>query len=167
MNEALVKSSILDLVRELERAGVLSPIHLDLSSRPDLSLDQLVGLAGMFGQINNASRWWIADLHHFTEMRHGEYVAQVMDATGLAPQTIENIVSVGNRVPPARRRLGVSFSNHAEVASLSPNEQRHWLKVAQEENLTKTELRSRIRPLELPPAGRTVTCPNCGGEVTI
>jgi hypothetical protein len=127
-----------------------------------------MALATYFGAINNGSRWWIADLHEFVELRHGEYVAQVMEATGLAPQTIENIVSVGRRVPPSRRRLGVSFSAHAEVASLPPNDQRHWLKVVAEERLTRVELRARLKP-ELPPAveKRTVICPHCGRELDI
>lgn len=163
-----VHPSGLELIRQLEEAGALTPMYLDLSSRPDLSVEACTSLAALFGQINHSSRWWIADLHEYVEMRHGEYVAQIMSATGLAPQTIENIISVGRRVPPSRRRLGVTFSLHAEVAALPPNEQRHWLKVAQEEALTKTELRARLRP-ELPPAVERppLTCPHCGKEVNL
>lgn len=160
MSNLVQRSTGLELATELEKAGALTPTSLDLSSRPDLSLEACTSLAALFGSLNHASRWWIADLHEFTEMRHGEFVAQVMDATKLSPQTIENIVSVGKRVPPSRRRDGVAFSTHAEVAALPPNEQRHWLKVAKDENLTKMELRSRIRPNEDPP---TKLCPHCGG----
>lgn len=166
----LAPRSTLQLVRELEDAGALTSKHLDLSKRPDLSVDQLTSLASLFGSINHSSRWWIADLHQFTEMRHGEYVAQVMEATNLSPQTIENIVSVGRRVPPSRRYPPhvLAFSTHAEVAPLPPNEQRHWLKVAKDEGLSKMELRQRIRPKELPPIeSKVVTCPHCGGEVAV
>lgn len=158
--------SILALVRALEESGSLSAKHLDLSERPNLTVEQLTAMAAFFGQLNSSSRWWIADLLQFVEMRHGEYVAHVADATGLAPQTIENIMSVGRRVPVSRRRVGVSFSLHAEVAALSPNDQRHFLKVAADEGLTKMELRARIRPNELP-AGRTVECPSCGERITV
>lgn len=128
-------------------------------------METCTALAAFFGQVNHASRWWIADLHEYVDLRHGEYVAQVMEATKLSPQTVENIISIGRRVPPSRRRDGVSFSNHAEVAALPPNDQRHWLKVAHDENLTKTELRARLRP-ELPPAVKAaLTCPHCGREV--
>lgn len=157
---------VLEIVQALEQCGALTAQSLDLSSRPHLTIEQLTSMAAFFGQLNSASRWWISDLLHYVEMRHGEYVAHVADATGLAPQTIENIMSVGRRVPARRRRIGVSFSLHAEVAALLPNEQRHWLKVAEEENLTKTELRARIRPKELPP-GKTVKCPNCGREISV
>lgn len=151
-----------ELLRALEDAGAISPSHLDLSSRPDLSLETCMSLAALFGQVNTSSRWYIADLLEYVEMRYGEYVAQVADATKLAPQTIENILSIGRRVPPERRVDGVTFSVHAEVAALEPPDQRRWLKVAKDENLTKMELRGRIKP-ELPPAVRpTMTCPHCG-----
>jgi hypothetical protein len=165
---SLVESvSGLELVRELEKAGALTPTMLDLSFRPNTTVEELTQLAALFGQVNHSSRWWIADLHEFAEMRHGEYVAQVMEATRLSPQTIENIVSVGKRVPPNRRRRELAFSTHAEVASLPPNDQRHWLKVALDEGLSKMELRNRIRPKELPPATRTIACPHCGGEIEL
>lgn len=101
----------------------------------------------------------------FTELRYSEYVAQVALATRLSEHTIENIISVANRVPPSRRREGVSFSIHAEVTRLPPNDQRHWLKVAADENLTRAEFRARLKP-ELPPA-RTMTCPHCGEEISL
>lgn len=147
-------ASGLELARTLEQAGALTPTSLDLSERPNLTLEQLTALATFFGQLNHSSRWWIADLHEYTEMRHGEYVAQVMEATRLSPQTIENIVSVGKRVPPSRRRPELAFSTHAEVASLPPSEQRHWLKVAKDRGLSKRELRDLIRPKEIT-AGRS------------
>jgi hypothetical protein len=156
------RTSGLELVAQLEAAGALTPTSLDLSTHPDLPLESCMQLAALFGAVNSGSRWWIADLHEFVEMRHGEFVAQVMEATKLSEQTIENIVSVGKRVPPSRRRDGVTFSAHAEVASLTPNEQRHWLKVVAEENLTKTELRARIRP-GLEPR-KMIRCPHCGEE---
>jgi hypothetical protein len=161
---SLVSTDIppLELIRTLEDAGALSPSRLDLSSRPDLSVETCTSLAAFLGQINNSSRWWIADLLEYVEMRHGEFVAQVAEATGLAPQTIENILSIGRRVPPERRVDGVTFSVHAEVAALPPADQMRWLRVAKEERLTKVELRAKIKP-ELPPAVRnTLTCPHCG-----
>lgn len=120
-------------------------------------------MAAYFGTINRGSRWWIADLYEYVDLRHGEYVAQVMEATKLAPQTITNIISIGKRVPPSRRREGVPISSHAEVAALPPNDQRHWLKVAYDENLSRDELRARLRP-ELPLAVPPLTCPHCGKE---
>lgn len=154
---------ILELLRELEESGALTATSLDLSSRPDLSIETCTALAAFFGHVNRGSRWWIADLYEYVNLRHGEYVAQVMEATKLAPQTIMNIISIGNRIPPSRRREGIPISIHAEVAALPPNDQRHWLKVAHDENLSRDELRARLKP-ELPPAV-VKTCPHCGKEI--
>jgi hypothetical protein len=162
-----LQQPVVRLIHDLEASGALTPTALDLSSRPDLPLETCTALAAFFGQVNHSSRWWIGDLLEFVEMRHGEYVAHVADATGLAPQTIENIMSVCRRVPPSRRRPGVPFSLHAEVAALAPQEQSKWLEVAESEKLTKTELRARLRPNPLPPARRQITCPRCGERIDV
>jgi len=157
----------LEVIRSLEESGALTPTHLDLSMRPDLPLETLISMATFFGQVNSSSRWWIADLLEYTEMRYGEYVAQVAAATQLAPQSIENILSIGRRVPAERRIDGVTMSVHAEVAALPAQDQNRWLQIAKNENLTKMELRAKIKP-ELPPAVvRTITCPHCGEEVEL
>lgn len=165
MNVPAVRASTA-LIRDLEEAGALTPTQLDLSGYP-VTIELLEALATFFGELNDSTRWWIADLLNYTEMRYGEYVAHIAEFTGLAEQTIENYISIGRRVPPSRRRRGVKFSTHGEVAALSPNEQRHWLKIAADEKLKKMELRARLKP-ELPPAVvRTVTCPHCGGTVEL
>lgn len=147
MGEIAVRNnaSVLALVYELESAGVLTATSLDLSSRPDLTYDQLESLVAYWGYVHNTSRWALFDTLRTIEMRHGDLVAQAAELTGLAPSTIENGMSIVNKVPRSRRRAGVHFSTHAEVTALGPNEQRRWLKTAEEENLTKIELRARIR----------------------
>ena len=48
-------------------------------------------------------------------------------------------------MPLERRNPKLSFTAHAEVAALEPEEQKRWLKVAEEEDLRTHELRDRIR----------------------
>lgn len=167
MSELVIRDeSTFALVRELEEAGALTSTSLDLSSRPDLSYEQCEAIAAFFGHVHDASRWWVFDLLLQIEMRHGELVAQAAEATGLRPQSIENGMSIARRIPKSRRREGVTFSTHGEIAALSPNDQKHWLKVADEERLTKAELRARIKaerdghPDVLPPESEI--CPQCG-----
>ncbi len=145
MTELALRSDTFALIRTLEESGALTPTNLDLSSVPDLDYETCEALAAFLGHVNHASRWWIASLIIYSEEVHGEAVAQIADATGLAPTTLENISSIGRRVPPSVRRPNLSFSVHAEVASLKPFEQIEWLDVAEAEHLTKSELRSRIR----------------------
>ena len=60
----------------------------------------------------------IGDALRYGERRWGETYAQVMDATGMAYQTLANAKWVASRVPVQRRRTELSWSHHAEVASL-------------------------------------------------
>ncbi len=147
MGEVAIRDngSAFALVQELERTGVLTATSLDLSMRPDLDYEQLETLVVYFAYINNTSRWALFDTLRTIDMRHGDLVAQAAELSGLAPSTIENGMSIVNKVPKQRRRAGLHFSTHAEVTSLSPNDQKRWLKTAEVERLTRDELRARIK----------------------
>jgi hypothetical protein len=165
MTELAVKNTVA-LLAELEEAGAVIDNGLFLPA--DLEWEKYEALGAMLGSLHHFNSFLIGDWLLYGEHTYGEKYAQAATRVGLSEQTLANYQSIANRVPPSRRRLTVSFSIHAEVASLSPNEQRHWLKVAEEEGLTKMELRERIRPQgELPPAGRSMTCPHCGGEIQL
>jgi len=158
------------LVRELEISGILTATGLDLSKRPDLGYSELESLAAFFGYVQEVSRWALYDTMLTIERRHGDdFVAQAALVTGRQEQTINNGMSIARRIPPSRRRDGVTFSTHAEVAAESPNDQRHWLKVASDERLTKIELRSRVQAKKeghanvLTPEPKV--CPTCHREL--
>ena len=161
MTELALRSDTFSLIRDLEEAGALTTTHLDLSERPDLDYETCESLAAFFGNINHASRWWLADIIIYSEEVHGQLVGQIAEATGLAPSSIENITSIGRRVPPSIRRPNLSFSVQGEVASLTPLEQIKWLDVAENERLTKAELRSRIRASKAP-EGEDILTPALG-----
>ena len=67
----------------------------------------------------------------------------MVNATGFAEQTLRNDAWVCSKVEPERRRADVSFALYAEVASLPPAEQDRILSEAQENNLTRAEVRAR------------------------
>lgn len=145
MTEIVLYEQSYTLWKELEQSGALTTTGLDLSSRPDLTYDQLEALAAFWGHVQEVSKWALFDTLLAIEMRHGELVAQAAEATGRQPSTIENGMSIARKIPKSRRREGVTFSTHAEVAALPANDQKRWLKVAAEERLTKDELRSRVK----------------------
>lgn len=140
-------TSALALIEELELAGVLTPTSLDLSSRPDIveNYDMLESLVAYWSYVNNQSRWALFDTLRTIDMRHGDLVYQAAELTGLAESTIENGMSIVNKIPKSRRRRGVHFSTHAEVTSLEPEDQKRWLKTAEEEGLSRDMLRARIK----------------------
>lgn len=156
-----VESGSVQLLAELEKAGAV--IRNGLFLPPDLEYDTYESIGAMLGALHQASSFLVGDYLLYGEYTYGEKYTQAALLLGLSPQTLANYASIAKRVPPERRRVGVSFSIHGEVASLPPAEQNKWLDIAESEHLTKQEVRDRLRPpKELPPAERPlVTCPHC------
>jgi len=152
-----------ELLSALEKAGAV--IRNGLFLPPDLEYDTYESIGAMLGALHQASSFLVGDYLLYGEYTYGEKYTQAALLLGLSEQTLANYASIAKRVPPERRRVGVSFSIHGEVASLPPELQSHWLDVAANEHLTKQEVRDRLRPRkELPPAtdpDQLVTCPHC------
>lgn len=150
MTGLVLPTATYELMKQLEAAGALTTTKLDLSARPDTSVEELIALASWLGAVYEMCNWVLGDLVRQAEERHGEVVAQVAEATRRSPQTIENITSIARRIPPSRRINGVHFSVHAEVAALAADDQKRFLRIARDESLTKNEVRelvqSEIRP---------------------
>lgn len=150
-----------------QAGAVVTSTHLTIED-PRLAYEHFEELAVFIGTLKNASSFWLGDLLNAGEDIFGEEYAQVEAALEkkLSKQTIMNVQSICRKVPKSRRRKGVSFSHHAEVAPLQPNDQRRLLKVADEEGLSKEALRDRIRaerngtPDIFPPPEPEV-CPVC------
>lgn len=86
----------------------------------------------------------IADAINFGRGYGERYAAWVHDSQ-LAPQTLHNIALVGRQVEPSRRREDISFSHHAEVASLPPKMQDTLLDLAAENGWKREEIRDAAR----------------------
>lgn len=156
------KKDAVALVAALEEAGAVIDNGLFLPA--DLHYDRYEAVGALLGELHKVNAFLIGDWLLYGEHTYGERYVQAALLLNLSPQTCANYQSIAKRVPPNRRRTGVSFSIHGEVASLPPELQEHWLTVAHNEGLTKQEIRDRLRPRkELPPAERSLaTCPHCG-----
>jgi hypothetical protein len=95
-------------------------------------------------------------------MAFGERMAQAVENTGLAPQTLMNYASVARRVPPERRRQSLPYSYHAVVAPLEPADQERWLTDAEAEGWTRRELAHAVR--DEPEEEARLSCPTCNGK---
>jgi N6-adenosine-specific RNA methylase IME4 len=96
-------------------------------------------------QIEGSAMWWIGDWCNFGEKKYGEKYSQALEGSDYAYQTLQNAAWVTSQIEFSRRRENLSFSFHAEVASLESKEQDKWLEKADKENLTIKELRQAIR----------------------
>jgi hypothetical protein len=70
---------------------------------------------------------------------------EAIDRTGLDYQTLRNYAWVARRFEHGRRRTGLSFAHHAEVARMSPPEQDFWLRKAEQQKWSRNELRRQVR----------------------
>lgn len=176
-----------DSLRLLKMNGVISDTGLNIEKlvvrseedgdllRPVLTLEQYGQMGAMFGQAEQDIIWLIGDWLNCGEKIYGDDFHQIAEDVGLQPATLSNRRAICARIPPSRRRKGVVFSTHAEVAYKSPNEQRMWLKKVADNHWSRARLRDEIDAAEAeqengaaPPAGRKAhsevecTCPICG-----
>ena len=84
----------------------------------------------LLGKIGGGVQWWIADAINWGANRFGEQFSQALERLGAAyaTQTLLNISYVGRAIPIERRRgFPLTFSHHATVAFLAPQDQDQWL----------------------------------------
>jgi hypothetical protein len=120
-----------------------------LTLAEEISFEEWAEIGALLGRIARSTAWWIGDWLCYGEATYLERYAQAVDDLGLHPQTLMNCASVCRRVARRQRRAGLSFSHHAEVASLDPEEQDRWLGRAEAEGWSRSELRRRLRNLPL------------------
>lgn len=126
--------------------------------------------------VRSASSWWIGDWMRYGNAQYGEKYGAASLATGYDRQTLMNLAYVASRFPVERRRPGVSWSHHAELAALPEAEQEAWLDRIERDRLsvrslreeTRRELSARRRAhrrgdaeVELA-GGHDQACPHCG-----
>ena len=86
--------------------------------------------------------------------RRGSVYEEAIEPTGKSCSRLASAKYVCKQVPFCRRRQELSFERHHEVASLTPEDQVRFLDLAEDEGLTKQELRERIKHRDNPPAAR-------------
>ena len=166
----------------LEQAGATTtPTSLTLPASGNLSWADYQRLGELLGTMSVALCWWIGDFLLYGEEVFGEEYAQIEASLRLRPQTLANYRSVAKHVPPSRRRAGLSFGVHAEVAYLPPRDRDEMLQLAARNDWKREDLRyamQRKREIEaqtgehigpqdvlaLPPPPKD-KCPHCGGDL--
>lgn len=139
----------------------------------DLRFEEWVRNGRRLGAVGRGVGWWIGDWLRYGNAHYGEKYAQAARITGYDTQTLMNMVYVSGRIAPERRREKLSWSHHAEVAALEPDEQQHWLTRAEQARLSVQDLRLLLRKLraaerplkavrEKAAADHALVCPECG-----
>lgn len=90
-------------------------------------------------------KWWIADWLCYGEWRWGDKYLQAAGATGYDPQTLANLRTLGGKFLRSRRRENLSIEHHHEVAYLPEADADDLLDQAEEEHLSRNDLRERAQ----------------------
>jgi hypothetical protein len=119
--------------------------NISWSAPEALPFEQWVRDGRRLGMIGRGVGWWIGDWLRFGNARYGEKYVRAAKITGYDVQTLMNMVYVASNIEPARRRESLSWSHHAELASLSPAEQDGWMDRAEASRLSARDLRVSLR----------------------
>jgi hypothetical protein len=149
----------------------------------ELAVSEWVDQGRCLGAIGRGSAWWIGDWVRYGCVRYGDRYAAASQVTGYDEQSLMNMSYVAGRFDASRRRRGLSFSHHAELAGMAPEDQELWLDRAEAGGLSVRALRAELRKArhhsaaraamararlqaapEPTPAGEhdVLECPHCG-----
>jgi hypothetical protein len=93
--------------------------------------------------VDKSLGWWIGDWARAGEKWGDKYEA-VIEATGLAYQTVANAKSVAEKFDFYRRRENLTYTHHAEVAALPPERADELLSIAEKERWSVRRLREEV-----------------------
>lgn len=103
----------------------------------------------------NALSWSRGDLLLYGEDKFGEQFAQAIDNTRWKAQTVDNVMSVCRKFPPDERRPMVSFSSHAECASLQGENRKLALDKLETGEWGRADVRAYKKTLKGEPVKKT------------
>ena len=132
------------------------------------TFEQWTGCGKFIHKAGSAIHFWLGDWLNYGEKKYGEMYTQAIEETGYDVGTLIHDKSVAGRIEIGRRRPALSFSHHAEVAKLEPEEQDRLLEKAEAEQISSKEFRELVKgkskglvPIPEPPKFTTEFCVNC------
>jgi hypothetical protein len=134
-----------------------------------LDMREWIKYGRRLGMLGRSVNWWIGDWLRYGNLRYGERYARAARVTGYDTQSLMNMVYVASRFAPPRRREQLSWSHHAELASLEPPEQDRWLALAEARRMSVHSVRLELRTARkaaagLLAAGAEIASEACDGE---
>lgn len=120
-----------------------------LEIREGLPYNEWEKIGKVLRHMEGSVQFWIGDWIRYGERTYkGVNSAQydkAIEETGLERRTLQDIKYVAQNVSPTCRREGLSFSHHKEIAQLEPEQQKKFLDLAEQNQLTRNELRAEVK----------------------
>jgi hypothetical protein len=158
--------------------GALSKVAWE--PRAKMEHAEWIAAGRRLGAIGRCSQWWIGDWVRYGNSKWGEKYVEAARVTGYDVASLRNMVWVASRFDLSLRSDTLTWSHHVLLAPLEPEEQRQWLKRANEERFSVADLRIELRssqrnsetpePVEIssvvdPTATGEMMCPRCGHKL--
>lgn len=158
--------------------GSLSPVTWRPGDR--MPFDDWVEQGRRLGLMGRSAGWWVGDWLNYGNAVYGERYLRAARVTGYDIRTLMNMTWVASRFEPSRRRESLSWSHHAEVAALPPEDGDRLLARAEADRLSVRDLRDEVRrerraakallegprtetgPAREAPSDPDLVCPECG-----
>jgi hypothetical protein len=104
--------------------GRCKPFACSLELPGDLDIDEWRPIGTQLKKLDTRVSWWLGDGWAFGEARYRDRKARVEaeDWDGPAYQTCRNAATISRSFEASRRRDTLSYSHHAELAALEPEE---------------------------------------------
>ena len=114
----------ISLPGRVTQTGWIPPKHM--------SEKEIEDALGLIAQVTRSVGWWAIDAVLYAEAKLSEEkFYQIIDALGVAPHTMQNMLSVGRAFPLKRRRAALALGHHEALAKLDVEDQEHWLDKAE------------------------------------
>jgi hypothetical protein len=111
----------------------------------ELSFEEWDQLGQQLAPLGKSIGFIIGDWINYGEGRYGEKYDEALTRTGLSYSTLSHYAYVARKVEICTRVQNLDFTHHRVVAKLkTPEEQRRWLEVAEQNNLSERRLRKSI-----------------------
>jgi hypothetical protein len=147
----------------------------------DLERPEWIQWGQKLGAMSRVSNWWVGDWLQYGTSRWGEKYSEAARITGYDIKTLRNYAYVAKRFDLSRRRDKLTWSHHAEVAALEPDEQDRWLDRATVDQLSVADLRTELHsaqrasraaadvgePDSSDAQQHAMTCPYCGKTISL
>jgi hypothetical protein len=129
--------------------------HFDITKtslrmKSNASFEEWVSMGSTLRFFEICINFALGDWMNAGEGKWGDKVAQVIDVTDFAIETVRNYAWVAAKVPPENRVESLPFTFHQVVAAIdSKIEQKRWLDRAVKHNWTVNELKRQIKAKQL------------------
>jgi hypothetical protein len=122
---------------------VVTPVGLRIPAA--ITYETWVRVGQRIVQAADLSAWCLGDWMIYGQTRYNGRCQHAIRAAGLDYETLRNYAWVARSIELPRRRAGLSFQHHAEVAALSARERDYWLDQAEKFGWSSSQLWKNVR----------------------